>query len=278
MAETSHEKAGADDAVRITNPAGRSAIVLICEHASNRIPDKFGTLGLNASDLVRHIAWDPGALPVARMLSEALDAVLIESTVSRLVIDCNRPLDAPDLITTKSELTGIPGNTGLNDAERAERIALSWTPFHQTVEGVLDRRLGAGMPTAVVSIHSYNPTWKGMARPWHAGIIHDDDERMSRPIIERLSARNGLVIGDNEPYAPADLVYYTIERHARSRGLPCAMIEIRNDEIADAAGQRRWSDLFAEILSDKNVTGFAGGNKAGRNKTGDHMSHRRVTA
>jgi predicted N-formylglutamate amidohydrolase len=277
MAETSHEKAGADAAVRITNPAGRSAIVLICEHASNRIPEKLGTLGLGASDLQRHIAWDPGALPVARMLADRLDAVLIESAVSRLVIDCNRPLDAPDLITERSELTDIPGNKGLDDEQRAERIALSWTPFHRTVEGVLDERITDGAPTAVVSIHSYNPTWKGAERPWHAGIIHDDDERMSAPIIERLRAQSGLVIGDNEPYAPADRVYHTIERHARSRGLPCAMIEIRNDEIADAAGQRRWNDLLAEILSDESLAGHGAAETAGR-KTGENMSHRRVTA
>lgn len=279
MAETSHQKAGADDAVRITNPAGHSAIVLICEHASNRIPLKFGMLGLKESDLARHIAWDPGALRVARMLAGALDAVLIESTVSRMVIDCNRPLDAPDLITRRTELTDIPGNIGLTAADRAERIALSWEPFHQAVARLLDRRAAAGRDTAVVSIHSYNPTWKGVARPWHAGIIHDDDERMSSAIIERLHAIPGLIVGDNEPYAPADRVYYTIERHARSRGLPCAMIEIRNDEIAEASGQRRWSDRFAEILSDPKVTGLPDGPDASRNKKGEHtMSHRRVTA
>lgn len=279
MAERHQGELQAGAAVRITNPEGHSPIVLVCEHASNHIPEKLRTLGLSKRDLQRHIAFDPGALPVAHLLSASLDAVLVHATVSRLVVDCNRPLDAPDLITQRTETTDIPGNIGISGAERAERIALSWEPFHWTLETLLDTRTEKRRETAIVSIHSYNPTWKGVARPWHAGIIHDDDERMARPIIDRLRADPGLVIGDNEPYAPADRVYYTLERHARSRGLPCAMIEIRNDEIAETSGQRRWTDRFAAILSDPQVTGFASGKRTGGVKPGEHnMSHRRVPA
>jgi predicted N-formylglutamate amidohydrolase len=236
--------------VRTTNRKGRSPVVLLCDHASNFIPDTFGTLGLERSELARHIAWDPGAAPVAQRMAAALDAVLIESRVSRLVIDCNRPLDAPDLIPAVSESTPIPGNARLSAEERAERVALAYAPFHTEIDSVVSERLADGRETRLVSIHSFTPVYKRVARPWHIGIIHDDDQRLAAPLIAALSALKGVTVGVNEPYSPADRVYHTLERHARSRGLACAMIEIRNDEISATAGQRKWADLLTGIFSD----------------------------
>ncbi len=236
--------------VRTTNRKGRSPVVLVCDHASNFIPAQFGTLGLDNSELTRHIAWDPGAAPVARLIAAALDAVLVESTVSRLVIDCNRPLDSPDLISSLSETTPIPGNERLSPAERAERIALAYEPFHAEIERVVAGRLAAGRETQLVSVHSFTPVYKQAPRPWHIGILHDDDTRLSTPLFAALEARSGIAVGDNQPYSPADRVYFTLERHARSRGLPCVMIEIRNDEIADEIGQRKWAEMLSGIFSD----------------------------
>jgi predicted N-formylglutamate amidohydrolase len=238
------------NSVRTTNRKGRSPIVLLCDHASNFIPEAFGTLGLARSELARHIAWDPGAAPVAQRMAAALDAVLIESRVSRLVIDCNRPLDAPDLIPALSETTAIPGNANLSAEQRAERIALAYEPFHAEIDGIVSERLADGRETRLVSIHSFTPVYKRVARPWHIGIIHDDDRRLAAPLIAALQALRGIAVGVNEPYSPADRVYHTLERHARSRGLPCAMIEIRNDEISATAGQRKWADLLTGIFSD----------------------------
>jgi predicted N-formylglutamate amidohydrolase len=182
-------------------------------------------------------------------MARALDAVLISSTISRLIVDCNRPLDAPDLMPALSETTVIAANRDLSPEERAARVALAHAPFHAAVEAVVEARLAAGQPTRIVSVHSFTPVYRGIARPWDVGILHDDDERLSRPMIAALQAIDGLVVGDNQPYAPADRVYYTLERHARSRELPCAMIEIRNDAIADAAGQDLWATRLATILS-----------------------------
>ena len=131
---------------------------------------------------------------------------------------------------------------------RQARIDLAWRPFHDTIEQTIDRRLAAGRETRLVSIHSYTPVYLGKARPWHIGIIHDDDERIAAPLLSALGAVAGIVVGDNQPYSPADLVYFTLERHARSRGLACAMIEIRNDEIAAEAGQRKWAELLGTML------------------------------
>jgi predicted N-formylglutamate amidohydrolase len=205
-------------------------------------------LGLDRSEIAGHIAWDPGAAPVSQRMAAMLDAVLIESRVSRLVIDCNRPLDAPDLIPAFSETTAIPGNARLSPAEREERIAFAYEPFHAEIEGVISRRLAAGLETRLVSVHSFTPVYKRVARPWHIGVIHDDDRRLASPLIAALRSLKDVTVGVNEPYSPADRVYFKLERHARSRGLACAMIEIRNDEILATAGQRRWADLLTGIF------------------------------
>lgn len=248
MGDVHATRDGAGEPVRIENRGGRGAYVFVCDHASNFIPADMGTLGLGEADLRRHIAWDPGALPVARALSQALDAPLVESCISRLVVDCNRPFDAPDLISEISETTVIPGNASLDAAERARRIRLAHEPFHAAIEAVLEERLAAGLPTRLVSVHSFTPVYKGVSRPWHIGIVHDDDMRLAGPFIAALKAQPGIVVGSNQPYSPADRVYYTLEAHGRVRNLPCAMIEIRNDEISDDEGQRRWAERLISIL------------------------------
>ena len=237
------------DRVGVTNPAGGSRYVIVCEHASNWLPASLGTLGLPPADMQRHIAWDPGALPVASRLAEILDATLVESCVSRLAIDCNRPLDAPDLIAETSETTRVPGNEGLGPAEREARIALAYRPFHEALAHVVENRVAQGRATWIVTVHSFTPVYRGVSRPWHIGIIHDQDERLSAPLLAGLHGVPGITVGANQPYSPADRVYYTLERHARPRGLPCTMIEIRNDEIVDAAAQDLWAQRLAKILS-----------------------------
>ncbi|MGB3386555.1 MAG: N-formylglutamate amidohydrolase [Pseudaminobacter sp.] len=235
--------------VRVTNRNGTSPYVVICDHASNFIPAEFADLGLPKADLERHIAWDPGAAPVARMIAETLDATLVESCISRLVIDCNRPLDAADLISAVSETTVVPGNENLSPAARQERIIHSWQPFHDAVDEVVRERLQKGVETRLVTVHSFTPVYKDVPRPWHVGIIHDGDDRLAAPMIAALKGVIGLHVGINQPYSPEDRVYFTIEQHGRPRNLACAMIEIRNDEIAGKTGQRRWATLLAAILA-----------------------------
>ncbi|GAA4119846.1 N-formylglutamate amidohydrolase [Aminobacter aganoensis] len=238
------------NAVRVTNRDGRSPYVILCDHASNHLPASVGTLGLDAAEMLRHIAWDPGALPVSQRVAEGLDATLVESCVSRLAIDCNRPLGAPDLIPEISETTIIPGNAELSATQRQARIALSWQPFHDAIDDIVSERRREGRETRLVSVHSFTPVYKGVSRPWHIGIIHDEDSRLAAPLVTALQQLDGVTVGVNEPYSPADRVYFTLEHHGRSRGLPCAMIEIRNDEISAPAGQRRWADLLTGIFAE----------------------------
>jgi predicted N-formylglutamate amidohydrolase len=237
--------------VRVSNPDGASQFVILCDHASNHIPDGFGTLGLDPDDLQKHIAWDPGALGVSRAMSRELDAPLVESCVSRLIIDCNRPLDAPDLVPSLSEVTTIPGNVSLDEAAKLQRVALSHRPYHAAIEQLADARAGKGLPEPIyVAVHSYTPVYRGVTRPWHIGIIHDDDDRVAAPLIAALRALSEFNVGINEPYSPADRVYYTLERHASAFGLPAVMIEIRNDLITTAQEEQAWGVMLSGLLRD----------------------------
>ena len=236
-------------AVHGENPDGTGPFVIVCDHASNRIPAGYGALGLTAEALLAHIAWDPGALPVSRRLSARLDAPLLWPDVSRLIVDCNRAFDAPDLIPAAGERRPIPGNQHVDDRERQRRLDAIHVPYHAAIERCLDRRAARHQPTALVAIHTFTPVFLGRSRPWEIGILFDDDRRLDDPIVAALAADPALTVGVNEPYSPADGVYYTLTRHARNRGLPAVMIEIRNDMVADEAGQAAWADRLGDILA-----------------------------
>jgi predicted N-formylglutamate amidohydrolase len=240
--------AGAGDPAAVENAEGEGRYVVLCDHASNFIPPEYAGLGLAPADRATHIAWDPGALGVSRSLAQLLDAPLVYSTVSRLIIDCNRPLDAPDLIAATSETTTVPGNARLSEAERLRRIATIHEPYHHAIERLVDARLAAGRDTALVAVHSFTPVYRAVSRPWQVGVIFDRDRSIADPLVEALKAE-GLTVGVNKPYSPADRVYYTLSRHGEGRGLPCAMIEIRNDLIDGEDDRQDWAVRLARVLA-----------------------------
>jgi predicted N-formylglutamate amidohydrolase len=238
---------GSVPAASVHNGNGRSKVVLVCEHASNHIPAQLDNLGLPDFELSRHIAWDPGAFAVAKRLSDLLDAPLVYANVSRLVLDINRQPGHRGSIVEVSELTGIPGNKDLSSLEREARARAIYEPFHDALRSTIERRRKAA--PWVISIHSYTPVYKGVPRPWHAGILHNEDRRLSTTMLKMLRENPDLNVGDNEPYAPIDGVYHTIERHTKPFGYQGAMIEIRNDLIADATGEKEWAERFYQILT-----------------------------
>lgn len=245
----SPQNGGTAGAVVIENEDGAGPFVFVCDHASNFFPPPYDQcLGVTEAEKTAHISWDPGALGVARGLSEQLDSPLVRTTISRLVIDCNREEDRVDLIPSLSETTEIRGNRDLSEVEKSFRLDLVHRPFHSSIDEVIDQRQERGLPTAVVSIHSFTPVYKGESRPWEIGLISDKDRSLADPVIADLIDRGGLTVGDNEPYAPSDGVYYTIRRHGEDRHLPCLMIEIRNDEITTPEEETRWADLLAPLL------------------------------
>ena len=232
------------------NAAGRSPFLLTCDHYGRLIPRALGDLGLPADEFTRHIAWDIGIAGVAERLAKHLDAHLIAQRYSRLVIDCNRPPGAPSSIPRISEATTIQGNEGLTREAAEARRRQIFDPYHHRIEEVIDRRSHDQLPTVLVSLHSFTPVYAGIARPWHIGTLYHRDTKLPTLLLKSLRAESDLVVGDNEPYAVSDETDYTIPVHGEARGLMNSGLEIRQDLIADQAGQQQWADRLARIFGE----------------------------
>jgi len=232
------------------NAAGRSPFLLICDHYGRLIPKALGDLGLEESELTRHIAWDIGIAGVADTLSKQLDAHLMVQRYSRLVIDCNRPPHVASSIPRISDATTIPGNEGLSSAAAAIRRREIFDPYHRRIGEVIGERLRDRRSTVLIALHSFTPVYAGIARPWHIGTLYHRDARLPPLLLKLLRAEPDLVVGDNEPYAVSDETDYTIPVHGEARGLINTGIEIRQDLISDQAGQQQWAERLARILGE----------------------------
>jgi len=239
--------------VTIYNADGTSPFLLVADHAGNSIPRALGRLGLVEAELQRHIAWDIGIAGLGRLLADALDAALIQQNYSRLVIDCNRPLAAASSIPAISELTDIPGNAGLTDADKAARAAEIFRPYHDRIEAELEERRQSGRTTALISLHSFTPVFKSVARPWHAAVLYNRDARLATILLDLLRREGDLVVGDNAPYAVTENSDYGVPTHGEKRGLAHVEVEIRQDLIASAEGQAAWAERFARLLRAADV-------------------------
>ena len=232
----------------VTNEDGRSPFVIVADHAGKYLPRRLHMLGLRQAECERHIAWDIGAGAVGCMVGDALGAVVIRQNYSRLAIDCNRTPGSETSIVELSEVTSVPGNIGLSKAQMEARVREIFQPYHDRIADELDRRRQAGRPAVLIAVHSFTPVFKGAARPWHVGMLYNRDPRLAKILMDLLRREQGLVVGDNEPYSLSDASDYTIPIHGERRGLPHVEIEIRQDLIADEAGQRRWAGLLARLL------------------------------
>ena len=224
-----------------------AGLILLCDHAGNAFPPEYGTLGLPESQLRRHIAYDIGAAAVTRALAAALDVPAVLTRFSRLLIDPNRGADDPTMIMRLSDGAVIPGNRHLDAAEREKRTARYYRPYHNMIEDVIERCIAAGGPPAIISIHSFTESWKGVPRPWHVGILWDRDMRLSAPMLDYFNADGGLIVGDNEPYK-GSLEGDCLWQHATARGLANALIEIRQDLIREPQGQQQWADRIVALV------------------------------
>lgn len=229
----------------LVNGGGRSPYVLVCEHASNRLPKSLGTLGLPGSELQRHIAWDVGAEKVAGLLSRLIDAPLVLQRYSRLAYDCNRPPDSADAMPEMSETTPIPGNRNLPSDDKLARTREIYRPFHAAIADLLDGRAADGTKSLVVTIHSFTPVYKGVPREVELGILLDRDAALAATLVTSFPGVDARL---NEPYGPKDGVLHTLNVHAAPRGLRHAMIEIRNDFLLDERGQVEWAERLSASL------------------------------
>ncbi len=247
--QPNHDPAGfTAPAPLVRNRQGRSSVVLVCEHASNFVPPQLARLGLDAATLNAHIAWDPGALPVAEAMSAGLDAVLVSAQVSRLVYDCNRPPTAADAMPARSEIFDVPGNAGLSQAERDERAALVYEPFRQALAAVVEERKTG--PAALVTVHSFTPVYRGVAREVELGILCDSDERLAEAMLRLAPDHTTLAVRKNEPYGPADGVTHTLNEHGLANGIPNVMLEIRNDLIATPKQQAAMAAMLCGLVGE----------------------------
>ena len=223
-------------------------LIIACDHASRRIPRALGSLGLPARLLDDHIAWDIGAAEVTRLLCGRLGCVAILGNYSRLVIDLNRRLDDATAVPEISDGVLVPGNVGLGEMRRAQRVREIYEPYHEALRVEVASLASGDHAPAIVSLHTFTPRQHGLRRHWDVGVLWDADARLALPLMARLRAGGDLRVGDNEPYSGRHPADYTVDHHAEPLGLACAGVEIRQDLVADAAGQAAWADRLARTL------------------------------
>jgi len=244
--------AAAELSVPVVTVEGAQApgpFLVVCEHASNVFPAEFGTLGLDPAEREAHIAWDPGALGLARGLAQRLGAPLVHAGVSRLIYDLNRPPQAPGAMAAKSEIYRIPGNVDLSPDARLRRTEAVYLPFHAALRAEIARRCATGPLPVMVTVHSFTPVWFGAERTVEFGVIHDADDRLARAVVAEAQARTRLAVGLNAPYSATDGVTHTLRLQATPCGLQNVMLEIRNDLIATPGAQDAMAQTLAPVLT-----------------------------
>ncbi len=229
---------------------GGAPVLVICDHASRAFPRAMNRLGLPELPSWQHIAWDIGAGELARGIANALDAPAVLAGYSRLIVDCNRQPDDPEAFRKESDGWVIPGNQAITEFERRVRLACFFDPYHEAIAAMLAGFRTREIVPLVVSVHTFTPEIAGFQRPWHVGVLWDKDEWSARRLIEGLTAVEGIVVGDNEPYSGKHPSDYSIDHHAESAGLPHLCIEIRQDQLESPAGTERWVRLLSRLIGD----------------------------
>ena len=240
---------GADDPdpVGAADLGARSPFLLVCDHAGRAVPRRLGHLGLPEAAFETHIAIDLGAAALTERLGAALAATVIRQEYSRLVIDCNRAPGHAQSIAETSDGVVIPGNRALATAARQERREAIHAPYHACIAKELDARRTRGLETVLVCVHSFTPVMDAFARPWHVGVLHGGASPISDTLLTLLRDENGLVVGDNQPYA-MDGTDYTAPHHGWGRGLDVVELEVRQDLLAASGGLETMASLFTRLL------------------------------
>lgn len=224
-------------------------LLLICDHARNTIPDHYDNLGLPASELERHIAFDIGMEALTRRLAAMLGVPAVLSTFSRLLVDPNRAEDDPTVLMRLSDGAVVPGNRYADAAEKERRLSLYHRPYHEAIAASIDHMTAAGRSPILISLHSFTPVWRGFVRPWHAGVLWDRDARIVHPLIAALKEGGDLIVGDNEPYT-GELTGDTMNRHGTCGGRAHAILEVRQDLLSDSSGVEHWAERLAPIFQN----------------------------
>ena len=236
------------DAFEVLNLESDAKFLLVFDHASRQVPDRYQGLGLDDATLHRHIAWDIGAGDITRRLVELLDAPAIVGCISRLVIDYNRPPEDPTSIIRISDGVLIPGNQNVDQAEAQFRRARYLKPYHRAIDAVIHKFTERGVVPAIIPIHSFTPVMDGFERPWHVGVLSDRDPRLATRLLCSLRENRAIEVGDNEPYTGSDPKSYSLQIHGEAGGRPHASLEIRQDLIDTPRGVETWARIVADAL------------------------------
>ena len=223
-------------------------LVILCDHASNNVPKEYDSLGLTTKELSRHIGYDIGVAEVTRALARNLSVPAILTNYSRLLIDPNRGEDDLTLVMQISDGIVIPKNINVSPDEVAKRIRKYYRPYHDAISSAIEQFRNLAISPVLFSIHSFTPIWRGQERPWHAGVLWDNDPRFAIPLLDNLSKEGNLIVGDNEPYSGA-LKHDTMYKHGTENGLAHALLEIRQDLISEQSGVNIWVDRLVAILT-----------------------------
>jgi predicted N-formylglutamate amidohydrolase len=252
LQRVSDSASGQADSFEIIEGPATSRYIIVCDHASNTIPPEYGDLGLDPVQLERHIAYDIGAAALTRVLAREMAAPAVLSRFSRLLIDPNRGDDDPTLVMKLSDGAIVPGNAKVDEAEVARRIARFSGPYHAAIDRVIDRSLAAGVEPVLFSVHSFTPLFHDGPRPWHCSVLWDKDGRFALPLLDALRSEPDIVTGENEPYA-GSLKGDSMTRHGFDRGLPHAIVEVRQDLLDDETEVSAWGLRFSRILTGLSV-------------------------
>ena len=232
----------------LINPGGTAETLLVCDHASHAVPEAMERLGLAENVIQDHIGWDIGAAELSRQMANLLDAPALLAGYSRLLIDCNRPPEAPDRIPSVSDGVVIPANQSLDPMAIAARVETFFQPYHDAIREAIVGMLARGVMPSLVAVHSFTPVMGGIRRPWHVSVCWERDRRIAKPLVAALRQEPETCVGDNEPYAIEPLTDFTIPEHGARRGLPHVLIEVRNDQIRSADGIQEWAQYLCRSL------------------------------
>jgi len=242
--------------VRVVNAQSKSQLLIVCDHASNKIPKKLGNLGVRKKDLEKHVAWDPGTEDIDLYMAKQLKAPAVVAEYSRLVVDLNRGKKSPDIMREVYDHIVVPANKGLTPAQKKQRIDEFFTPYHEMIETRLKQILARKKVPVLISIHSFTPKMDGFKRPWHVGVLWNKDDRIARHVIQNMRALDKkhlgrrIVVGENEPYTLKDenLGENTISVHAEKRRIPYIIVEFRQDLVNTKAKAEKWAKFFLASL------------------------------
>jgi predicted N-formylglutamate amidohydrolase len=233
----------------IQHADSENPLLLTVDHASRYIPESYGNLGLeDHAVLYRHIAWDIGIEDVSKRLAEKLGATAIFARFSRLLLDANRYPDNPAITPAISDGVEIPANQGITETEKARRIETWFKPYHAAINELIEKKAAAHEEPLLISMHSFTPVMNEFERPWHIGVLWDNDPRIALPLLDILRRNSSIVVGDNEPYSARDPLGYTMNEHGTNRGIANVAIEIRQDLIDTHQGAEKWASIMADAV------------------------------